>query len=112
MYTPQQNTVSYDVTQHAKWQLTGRMDGVQLKAFSLNSDHKDRTLKYWKELKATNVAIVELPGKPLPTWNIEVPGNKPIRITLQASSKAVAISILRKKKYREWQIASAKFEVK
>jgi hypothetical protein len=101
--------------EYAKWQLSATIGNVSVSAFSISEQHRDKTLKVWRGMRAKNIVVVERPDAlALPVWKVRVSRSGSYQdIEIAASSEKIALSKIasdKKLKLKQWQVLTAKIE--
>lgn len=104
--------------QYVRYELSATIGGVRVSASSISDEHRDKTLKVWRGMRAKNITVTEhLDAQPLPRWRIRIPTHSYrgyLDIEISASSKEIAMSKIeadKKLKLKPWQIITAKVEL-
>lgn len=103
------------VNHYARWELYATIGNVQVSALCITDEHKEKTLKIWKGMRAKNVLVVARSNVPaLPVWRVRAPSSRcHVDVEVAASSKQLVEQHLDKKlKLKKWQIFAANIERK
>lgn len=99
---------------YIKFELHATLGNVQLAAFSITPEHKNRVLRYWRKLHAKNIIILEREAPDLPLWQITI---RQLRSNLEsktlqmrASSRENVVKQL-EKHYNDWEIRNSKIDL-